>query len=63
MLTFLIFCHRFLSGIKNYSHLTESVKAFPNNENFSAILKQLNYKNTSFKTLSMGVAAIYQGEK
>lgn len=53
----------FSKDTRAYSYLTESVKAFPNNENFTAILKQLNYKNTSFKTLSMGVAAIYQGEK
>ena len=46
-----------------YSYLIESVKAFPNNENFVAILNKLNYKNTSYKTLSMGIAAIYCGEK
>lgn len=46
-----------------YSYLTESVKAFPNNQNFVNILNKLNYKNTSFKKLSMGVAAIYLGEK
>ncbi|MDX2173007.1 MAG: bifunctional demethylmenaquinone methyltransferase/2-methoxy-6-polyprenyl-1,4-benzoquinol methylase UbiE [Bacteroidota bacterium] len=46
-----------------YSYLTESVKAFPNNENFVNILIKLNYTNTSFKKLSFGVAAIYQGEK
>jgi len=46
-----------------YSYLTESVKAFPNNEAFVAILQKLKYKNTSFESLSLGVAAIYQGEK
>lgn len=46
-----------------YSYLMESVKAFPNNENFVTILNKLNYKNTSYKTLSMGVAAIYYAEK
>ncbi len=46
-----------------YSYLTESVKAFPNNEKFTDILKTLNYKHTSFKTLSFGIAAIYQGTK
>lgn len=46
-----------------YSYLTESVKAFPNNQNFVNILNKLNYKNTSFKKLSFGVAAIYQGQK
>lgn len=46
-----------------YSYLMESVKAFPNNENFVAILNETGYINTSFKKLSMGVAAIYSGEK
>ena len=46
-----------------YSYLTESVKAFPNNQNFVNILNKLNYKNTSFKKLSFGVAAIYKAEK
>lgn len=46
-----------------YSYLTDSVKAFPNNEKFTGILDKLNYKRTSFRTLSFGVAAIYVGEK
>jgi demethylmenaquinone methyltransferase/2-methoxy-6-polyprenyl-1,4-benzoquinol methylase len=46
-----------------YSYLTESVKAFPNNEKFVALLDQLNYKNTGYKPLSFGIAAIYTGEK
>lgn len=46
-----------------YSYLTESVKAFPNNENFTAILDKLGYKKTYFKALSFGIAAIYYGEK
>ncbi len=46
-----------------YSYLTESVKAFPNNQNFIAILNKISYKNTSFKSLSFGVAAIYKAEK
>ena len=46
-----------------YSYLTESVKAFPNNQKFLAILNKTNYKNTSFQSLSFGVAAIYKAEK
>ena len=46
-----------------YSYLTESVKAFPNNQNFVSILNKLNFKNASFKSLSFGVAAIYKAEK
>jgi demethylmenaquinone methyltransferase / 2-methoxy-6-polyprenyl-1,4-benzoquinol methylase len=46
-----------------YSYLTESVKAFPNNEKFVEILSRLGYKNASFESLSLGVAAIYQAKK
>ncbi|MCC6372861.1 MAG: bifunctional demethylmenaquinone methyltransferase/2-methoxy-6-polyprenyl-1,4-benzoquinol methylase UbiE [Bacteroidia bacterium] len=53
----------FSKDTRAYTYLTESVKAFPNNENFTQIMKNLNYKNTNFKTLSLGIAAIYWGEK
>jgi len=53
----------FSKDTRAYSYLTESVKAFPNNENFLSILNKLNYKQTSYKTLSMGIAAIYTGSK
>lgn len=46
-----------------YSYLTESVKQFPNNERFTAIMDQLGYKRTAYRTLSFGIAAIYSGEK
>ena len=53
----------FSKDIRAYTYLPESVKAFPDNENFTAILKTLKYKNTSFKSLSFGIAAIYVGQK
>jgi demethylmenaquinone methyltransferase/2-methoxy-6-polyprenyl-1,4-benzoquinol methylase len=53
----------FSKDIRAYSYLTESVKAFPNNEKFAAILEKINFKNTSYKSLSLGIAAIYYGEK
>lgn len=53
----------FSSDKRAYSYLTESVKAFPNNENFVRIMNQCGFKKTSYKSLSFGVAAIYQGEK
>lgn len=53
----------FSKDTRAYSYLTESVKAFPNNERFTAILDQLGFQKTYFKGLSLGVAAIYYGEK
>ncbi|MGZ3901186.1 MAG: class I SAM-dependent methyltransferase, partial [Bacteroidia bacterium] len=46
-----------------YSYLMESVKAFPNNQDFVAIMNGSGFKNSGFKGLSMGVAAIYHGYK
>ncbi len=48
---------------KAYDYLTNSVKAFPHNENFVAILNKLNFKNTYFKGVGIGSAAIYYAEK
>lgn len=53
----------FSKDTRAYSYLTESVKAFPNNEKFVEILNKLHYKKTSYTSLSMGIAAIYCGEK
>jgi demethylmenaquinone methyltransferase/2-methoxy-6-polyprenyl-1,4-benzoquinol methylase len=53
----------FSSDKRAYSYLTESVKAFPNNENFVGIMNQCGFKKTSFQSLSFGIASIYQGEK
>jgi demethylmenaquinone methyltransferase / 2-methoxy-6-polyprenyl-1,4-benzoquinol methylase len=53
----------FSKDTRAYTYLTESVKAFPHNEKFTAILNTLGYKNTSYKLLSFGIAAIYSGEK
>jgi demethylmenaquinone methyltransferase/2-methoxy-6-polyprenyl-1,4-benzoquinol methylase len=53
----------FSKDTRAYSYLTESVKAFPNNEKFTGILDTLKYKHTHFTSLSAGIAAIYYGEK
>jgi len=53
----------FSKDTRAYTYLTESVKAFPHDEQFTEILNKLGYKNTSFKSLSFGIAAIYAGEK
>ncbi len=48
---------------KAYEYLTNSVKAFPHNQNFVNILNKLNYKKTFYKGLGIGSAAIYYAEK
>lgn len=53
----------FSKDTRAYSYLPESVKAFPDNERFTTILKKVGYKNATFKPLSFGIAAIYLAVK
>lgn len=53
----------FSKDSRAYSYLPESVKAFPDNENFVAILKKCGFPKASFEPLTFGVAAIYEAEK
>ncbi|MBK7310493.1 MAG: bifunctional demethylmenaquinone methyltransferase/2-methoxy-6-polyprenyl-1,4-benzoquinol methylase UbiE [Sphingobacteriaceae bacterium] len=53
----------FSKDVRAYTYLPESVKAFPDNERFTDILKKLKYTQTSFKSLCFGISAIYQASK
>lgn len=53
----------FSKDIRAYTYLPESVKAFPDNERFVEILNKLGYTQTSFKSVSFGIAAIYSASK
>lgn len=46
-----------------YRYLNNSVQQFPERENFIHILNQLGYRNSFYKTLSLGICTIYCGEK
>jgi demethylmenaquinone methyltransferase/2-methoxy-6-polyprenyl-1,4-benzoquinol methylase len=46
-----------------YAYLNESVKAFPEGENFVRILDKNGYINTRLQPLSLGICTIYTGEK
>ena len=46
-----------------YQYLDESINKFPEGKNFTAILDNLGYSNTYFKSLSLGICSIYCGEK
>lgn len=48
---------------KAYAYLPESVQAFPEGDNFKAILTKVGYKNVSSKLVSGGIATIYIGRK
>ncbi len=48
---------------KAYKYLFESVQAFPDFENFTAILQKLGYQKCQYTALTLGVCAIYQAYK
>ena len=55
---------KLISKDKNaYQYLNDSVQKFPEGDTFVGILKKLGYKNASCKSLSLGIASIYCGEK
>jgi demethylmenaquinone methyltransferase/2-methoxy-6-polyprenyl-1,4-benzoquinol methylase len=53
----------FSKDTRAYTYLPESIKAFPDNERFIAILEKVGYKKASFSSVGMGLAAIYMAEK
>lgn len=46
-----------------YTYLPESVQAFPDGNDFLAILNKVGFKNTQCKLLTFGISSIYIGEK
>lgn len=46
-----------------YTYLPQSVKQFPQNNDFLKKMKKIGFYDCKYKSLSFGVAAIYQGKK
>jgi demethylmenaquinone methyltransferase / 2-methoxy-6-polyprenyl-1,4-benzoquinol methylase len=46
-----------------YQYLNDSVLKFPEKESFIQILKQSDYRNAFYKTLTLGICTIYCAEK
>ena len=46
-----------------YTYLPESVKKFPDGDDFLQYLKDVGYQNVKQKTMSFGIVSIYSGEK
>lgn len=46
-----------------YTYLPESVKQFPDGENFLEILDKIGFKNTQCTSLTFGISSIYTGVK
>jgi demethylmenaquinone methyltransferase / 2-methoxy-6-polyprenyl-1,4-benzoquinol methylase len=46
-----------------YKYLDESIQKFPEGKNFTSILNNVGFKQTHFKSLSLGICSIYCGTK
>jgi demethylmenaquinone methyltransferase/2-methoxy-6-polyprenyl-1,4-benzoquinol methylase len=46
-----------------YTYLPESVRAFPDGDEFLGVLKKVGFKNTQCKALTLGISSIYIGTK
>jgi demethylmenaquinone methyltransferase/2-methoxy-6-polyprenyl-1,4-benzoquinol methylase len=58
------FFGRLVSGDRRaYTYLPESVKAFPNGEDFVAICKRVGFRKCTFKPLTAGICSLYLLEK
>jgi demethylmenaquinone methyltransferase/2-methoxy-6-polyprenyl-1,4-benzoquinol methylase len=46
-----------------YQYLTDSVQAFPEREQFTAVMQQTGYNKIYYKPLTLGICCIYCGSK
>ena len=53
----------FAKNKEAYQYLNNSVQAFPNRESFIQIMNKAGFKQTYYKTLSLGICCIYCGSK
>jgi len=53
----------FSKDARAYSYLPESVAAFPDGKNFTALMDKVGYKNTKQRPLAFGICSIYTGVK
>ena len=47
----------------SYEYLVESIRKFPDQETFLGMLQNAGFKNTSYRNLSIGIAALHSGWK
>ena len=48
---------------ESYQYLVESIRKFPNQEGFSAMIRAAGFQQVSYRNLTMGVAALHSGWK
>lgn len=53
----------FSKDARAYSYLPESVAAFPDGKNFTAVMDKVGFNNTKNRALTFGISSIYTGVK
>jgi len=53
----------FAKNKQAYKYLNNSVRAFPDRENFMEIMEKTGFRKTYYKSLSLGICCIYCGSK
>jgi len=53
----------FSKDARAYSYLPESVAAFPDGKNFTALMDKVGFKHTKHRPLAFGICSIYTGVK
>ncbi|MCI2400228.1 bifunctional demethylmenaquinone methyltransferase/2-methoxy-6-polyprenyl-1,4-benzoquinol methylase UbiE [Aliiroseovarius subalbicans] len=48
---------------ESYQYLVESIRKFPNQERFAAMIRDAGFENVKYRNLSMGIAALHSGWK
>jgi demethylmenaquinone methyltransferase/2-methoxy-6-polyprenyl-1,4-benzoquinol methylase len=47
----------------SYQYLVESIRKFPDQERFAAMIRQAGFEQVKYRNLTMGVAALHSGWK
>jgi len=47
----------------SYQYLVESIRRFPDQDTFLAMIRQAGFENAKYRNLTMGVAALHSGWK
>jgi demethylmenaquinone methyltransferase/2-methoxy-6-polyprenyl-1,4-benzoquinol methylase len=48
---------------ESYQYLVESIRRFPDQETFLAMIREAGFGNAGYRNLSLGVAALHSGWK
>ena len=53
----------FVGDFNSYKYLVESIRQFPNQQKFSAMLKEARFENVTYEELTGGICNIFMAKK